>query len=270
MAQYTQDDLANAEKFCKPNTIIRTINKLYTKAPHLTSWLEYEIRDATLKDYYYPATLKHCSKVMTVKISKSLCENLSCNPMKEKSSCVHNEPASYYYVGDDNSYDVQCQPACFNTINVADFPKRDAKAPQTLMLNWNNASNECHLANAQTVTYLEKPFYRSKTKYEVRVNDMPTGFSRIEDKKNIFGAGMAYIPNKTYCQYYDRTLMSDLSCDLKPYEKFLDAIVGQTLINYIKSGIRMLQNNNIPFPLPELDPLPSLKEIHTLEGWKKI
>lgn len=268
MATYTEDDLKAAATFAQTNTQIRFLQKMYDKQPHIVSWLKYNIRDATDKDYYIPYTLKGSAKVITIEMTKESCELLSCNPVKEKDVCNPlDQKASYYYVGDD-SYDIQCQPACFNTTTKPTYNEDGTRGVDTPMLNWFN--NKCRIVNSSVVSYLEKTYYRDTTHYKLRVNDMPTGFSRTPYYENAFGSGFTYKTNETYCKYYDRTLKSDGSCEMTTFEYFVDAIIGQTLINSVKSGIRMLTNNGIPFELPKnLPKFPAIKDIHTVDGWKK-
>lgn len=266
MATFTNDDIEASNKFADSNLKIRILRRVFEKAPHLASWAKVSIRDATHDDYYIPSTLAHASKVVTVEIGEELCKLLSCNPMKEKGPCDINEEASYYYVG-DSDYDVQCQPSCFHTATKISYSEQGSRRADVPMLNWHQ--DKCRIVNSSMVMWLEKTFYRSDTKYEIRVNDMPTGFTRIKSN-NPYGAGFTYRTNETYCKYYDRTLMSDGSCDMTVWEKLLDAVVGQTLINSLKSGIRMITNNNIPFELPQnLPKLPDkLEKKYTLAGWK--
>ncbi|ATY70182.1 OrNV p74-like protein [Tomelloso virus] len=268
MATYTNSDIAASSAFAEANNTIRLLRKLNEKAPHLTSWLNVTIRDATDEDFYIPSTLKNSAKVVTVEMTEDICKLLSCNPMKEQDNCKPNNTASYYYVG-DNAYDVQCQPACFNTATKITYNENNERAVDMPQLNWNTLQSKCRIVNANVTAFLEKTFYRSDTKFELRVNDMPTGFSKIASD-NPYGAGFTYKTNKSYCNYYDKTLQSDGSCQMTLLEKILDAIIGQTLINYIKSGIRMLTNDGVPFELPKnLPTLPSsLETVHTLDGWR--
>lgn len=267
MATYTTADLEAASKFANVNATIRTIQKLEESAKHLTSWLDYSIRDATHDDYYIPASLAHCCKVIDVKIPKNLCDLLSCNPLKEEDTCIPGEIASYYYVGDDG-YDVQCQPSCYNTASKKTYNDDNSRAVDVPMLNFHN--DKCRIMHTPMVGWLEKTFYRSDTKFEVRVNDMPTGFSRTTTD-NEYGSGITYKTNATYCDYYDRHFEEDGSCQMNWLENVTDAVIGQSLINTIKSSIRVLTNNNIPFNLPQnLPPLPTeLKSVHTLKGWRE-
>lgn len=267
MATYTNDDILASNKFAEANNTIRILKKMHEKAPHLASWLTVNVRDATDKDFYIPSTLQHAAKVVTVDITEKLCELLSCNPMKERNNCKPNDKASYYYVG-DSGYDVQCQPACYHSAAKVSYNENGERAADVPQLNWNSMQNECKIVNSSVTAWLEKTFYRSDTKFELRVNDMPTGFSRVPST-NPYGSGFTYKTNPTYCQYYDRHFESDGSCEMTLLEKFLDALVGQTLINSIKSGIRMLTNNGVPFELPsDLPELPSLKLELTLDGWR--
>lgn len=268
MASYTEDDMAAANMFAESNTKIRMLRKMYEKSPHLVSWVKYTIRPATANDYYIPSTLVDAAKVVTVEMTEELCKLLSCTPVREKDPCPVNGVASYYYVGDD-AYDVQCQPSCFHTATKITYNDDGSRAADVPQLNWH--AGKCRIVNSSMVSYLEKTFYRSDTKYEIRVNDMPTGFSRIKVDDNPYGSGISYRTNSAYCGYYDRHLEADGSCEMSKLEFLLDAVIGQTLINSVKSGVRMLINNNIPFALPSnLPKLPDkLDPIHTLDGWRK-
>lgn len=269
MAAFTTEDVIASSKFAESNNNLRLLKKLIEKAPHLATWLDVEVRDATHDDYYIPATLSHAAKSVTINITAELCELLSCNPMKEQDTCKPNEEASYYHVGDDG-IDVQCQPACYNIAAKVSYNEDGKRAADITQLNWNSMQNECRIVNSNLTMWLEKTFYRSTTKFELRNNDMPTGFSRIPSD-NPYGCGYTYKTNKTYCRYYDKTLQDDGSCNMTLLEKFLDATIGTTILNYIKSGIRMATNHGIPFELPEnLPELPKeLKLLHTIKGWRE-
>ena len=268
---YTIEDINNATKFADYNTKVRLLNAMYKRAPHLVSHLDIEIRDATNSDFYVPAALNGIAKVMDVKFTKSLCEMLSCNPVKEQDTCKPTDVASYYYVG-DSTFDLQCQPSCFNTAQKVTYNEDGSRAADVPMLNWNN--NECRIVNSSVISWLEKTFYRSDTKYERRLNDMPTGFSRIKNDDgdgNPFGSGFTYAVNPTYCSYYDRSFDSSTrTCKIEVWETILDAIVGMSLINNIRSSIRVLSNGKNPFDSPEnLPKLPeTLPNEYTVSGWR--
>jgi len=269
MATYTLTDIANAQMFSKTNYTIRVIRRMAEKYPHIGTWIEYNIRDATMDDYYIPANLRNSCKMIDVKIPESLCSRLSCNAMKEKSKCTPEEEASYYRVGDDG-FDLQCQPACYNTIKEPINTKTNNPRPQMPTLIWNTQQNACRLVDTSIMAWLEKPFYRSDTKYEKRKNDMPTGFSRTIDTVNPFGTGVTYKLNNTYCEYYDKILNDEGMCDESKLDSVLNVVIGMGTINAAASGIRVLTNNGIPFPLPQnLPPMPEqLDPKFKLDVWK--
>lgn len=264
---FTDVDIANATKFAESNIIIKIINRAYEKRSNLIGELNYTVRPATNSDYFIPDKLKNVSFVVDTHIPEKLCRMLSCNPAKNDGMCNPNSQPEIYRLGDTGEWDVHCQPACFRTAQKATYDESGSRAPDTPMLNFHN--NECHMVPSTMVSYLEKPFFRSNIKYEIRKNDMPTGFSRIKSD-NIYGSGLDYTTNATYCSYYDRTLKSDGSCSYEWWEELLDAVVGMSMINAIKSGIRMLiNNNNRPFDIPTgLPSLPTELPIElTTEGW---
>lgn len=242
------------------------------KAPHLASYLEYTTRPATSADYYIPKKLTTSCKIIDIKISKHLCTKLSCNRTRERDLCMPHHIASYYRVGDD-SWDVQCQPACYNISNKVTYEKDGTRNTDAPWLNY--AFGECRLVPHVTTTFLEKPFYRSDVKYEKRKNDMPTGFSRTLGS-NPYGCGFSYRNNETYCNYYDMTLKLEPGkingpCSYTTMEKVLNPIVGMNLINTIKSSVRTQMNiTKTPFDEPDgLIKLPDkMDPIFTTDGWR--
>lgn len=268
MAQPTNEDLTNAQLFSAPNILIRQIQLAHSKNPWLISHLKITKRPATNKDYYIPKSLRDSSYVVKAEITEELCKMLSCNNIRERDTCQPETPASYYRVG-DNAFDVQCQPACFNisTDVNKNFNLKGERIPDSTMLNWHQ--NECRFVDTATIAWLEKTFYRSKILYEKRKNDMPTGFSRIKST-NPYGCGFDYVPNETYCNYYDRTLQPDLSCNMTVWEKVLDSVIGMSLINFGRSVLRTFQHGK-PFDIPQnLPEFPNeLPEMYrSVDNWK--
>lgn len=265
---YTERDIENASRYAEYNVRVRTLRRLMEKAPHLASWLDVRVRDATADDYYVPTRLKATAKVMEVRMTKTLCEMLSCNPSKERGMCRPTDAASYYRVGDDG-FDLQCQPSCFNTASKATYDKDGARVADVPHLNWYRDS--CRIVNSGMISWLEKTYYRSTTHYEFRLNDMPTGFSRVPENSNPYGTGFTYRPNATYCRYYDRSIESDGSCKMELWEYILDAVIGSSLINTVRSAVRVVVNGGQPFDDPkDLPPMPASvpKRYATIEGWR--
>lgn len=242
------------------------------KAPHLASHLEYTTRPATSADYYIPKKLSVSCKIIDIKITKHLCTKLSCNHTRERDDCTPDHVASYYRVGDD-SWDVQCQPACYNISNEATYGNNVKRKRDTPWLNY--AFGECRIVPEETTNHLEKPFYRSAIVYEKRVNDMPTGFSRTPGT-DPYGCGFSYRNNETYCNYYDRTLELEPGkingpCSYTATEECLNNIVGMSLINTVKSTIRsQINSTGQPFDEPKsLVEMPAtIDRVFTVEGWR--
>ena len=266
---FTEIDYKNANAYADANSKIRMIQLMYKKSPHLTSWLKYEIRDATANDYFIPLGLESSSKVIKLEITKNLCEKLSCNSQKEKDVCKSYEEASYYYLG-DSSYDIQCQPACFHTKSEIQTysDKKLEESPHTMHMNFHE--NKCRFLNSMVISYLEKPFYRSENKYDIRVNDMPTGFTRTIDKDDVHGSGFKYSLNAAYCNYFYKNFdPKEKTCETEWWEYGVDAVIGMTLVNTVRSKIHEYQTGNtLPYPenLPKLPE--KLEKKYTLNGWK--
>lgn len=297
MAAYTNVDLAAATKFAQANFNIRVIRAMHTEAPWIASWLQYDIRDATDTDYFIPSKLKSVAKVVDVHITETLCnEVLSCNPNKEQTMCKPEDPASYYWVG-DQQLGVQCNPSCFHTAP----PKKTPDGPpvvldgggdgdkdddtknvaQMYMLNYNRAAKQCRIMNTPLVSILERPFYRSDVIYEKRLNDMPTGFSRLDiSDTDATNSGITYRFNPTYCEYYDLSFTktqdtpnpdgSDVNCEYEWWEKGLSAVLGMSLINTIKSGVRQLiSTSELKTPTNLINKPDTVPAKYTLDGWRK-
>ncbi|UDM55349.1 P74 [Phenacoccus solenopsis nudivirus] len=266
MSTYTALDLENARKFSNYyNVRVRLLDAMHKKFPFLTSHLSYTIRDATSDDYYIPTSLKNNCKILEIKIPQKLCDKLSCNKYTQTGFCTPQTVTHYSYVG-DNAYDVVCQPSCFRIGLEPTYGKDDTRNVDMPQLVYNK--DKCLLIPDYVSNYLEKTYYRSDTKYENRVNDMPTGFSRV--KSNLtFGSGFTYKNNATYCRYYDRTLNGDGDCSYTWWEKGLDALVGMNFINTIKSTVRKIDGRKVPFDLPEgLPELPPLDKRYTYDVWR--
>lgn len=279
MANLTSVNKHDAELFARPNKIIRTLEKLNMRAPHLTSWLNVTIRPATNKDYYVPRLLRDSAKVITVSMTEHLCEKLSCNAKTDTGeACTPDTPASYYRVGDTDTYDLQCQPACFHlkAQNVDDVytdkrsgnDQKDAFT-QAMPLVWR--SEKCRRCDPTLRLYMEKPITRSAARYETRLNDLPTGFSRKTNSDKWFlSPPFVYEINKTYCEYFDlRFDEHDRKCVEYWYQTALDYTIGRGLIYAGKSLVTKWTTGS-PFPMPQLPGKPpsQVPQIYTLEGWR--
>ena len=268
---YTVTDAANAEKFANYNVQVKLLRLMYTRAPHLATYLEYTVRNATDDDYFIPDSLPaETCLVIDVRIGADLCKKLSCTRMRDREPCTPADVASFYRIGDD-AFGEQCQPACFNTRNPAvTYSDSGTQAVHTPMLNF--YQNECRIVPDVAVTHLERPYYRSDVHYERRVNDMPTGFSRTTDGTEArYGCGFTYKNNPTYCGYYDRKMEPDGTCTQQWWEEGLNAVTGTALINTVRSGIRTITNESgAPFADPVgLPAFPSIvPERMTVAGWK--
>lgn len=269
MAGYTREDEYAAEQFAYTNVQIRLLHELFNRAPHIITHATWHIEDGV--SYYVPETLKPFAKTIHIAMTEPLCEAVSCMPMKERDPCNPNEPASYYYVG-DSAYDVQCQPSCYHLAEKPNFAANGARQVEAPYVRWNARQSKCRYLNTSTVVWLEKPFYRSDARYELRVNDMPTGFSRIDDPDHPYGSGITYRGNPSYCRYYDLDYVAATTgCKLTSFWGIVgEAIVGQSVINLIRSTVRTLSNApllQMPVNLPARPT--QLKPEHTLEQWRK-
>lgn len=278
MATYTDVDIDNSVKFAQANLNYRILHKLHEVAPHLSSWLDVKEKTATCNDFYIPSTLMDSAKIVNIEIGETLCNLLSCMPIKETLYCNPHEKASYYHIyseipsfDDPKStfYDVQCQPSCFNTSHKATFNKDMSREPDTPLLRWNNL--KCHKLNTEIIAYLEKPRWRSEKMWEMRVNNMKMGFTRIKSSETL--SGITYRMNAEYCTVFDKHYdEKEKTCYMTAGEKIFDALIGMTIANNVLSFHRTLTSyDRLPFENPtNLPNLPTtLDVVHTLEGWKE-
>lgn len=298
MANFTEADLDAATKFAEANYNIRVLRAVYEEKPWIGSWVEFEMRKARKTDFYVPRRLRNVAKVVTIRVPEYLCNTvLSCTAMKDDAQCTPNEAASYYRVGDQD-LGIQCAPACFNLApqvqvsNAAEITnpmntkeKKDSPPVHVMPLNYNRAAKKCRMVNGPIMSFLEKPVYRSTARYEKRLNDMPTGFTRFDNSDvDAANSGISYKFNPTYCEYYDRKLVvedvapgsqaerdgTNMTCSLEWYERGIDAVLGMTLINTVKSGVRELFTGSELKAPTNLIAIPeTLPPEYTLDGWKK-
>lgn len=275
MAAFTITDKENATKFANYNETIRALRAMYKKAPHIASWLKIETRQATQDDYHFPEALAPFARVITVTVSREVCERISCNPYKEDGICTDKDTASYYRIGDGADYGVQCQPACFN---IAAEPKFNAETkqrePDTPLLAYNEKECVCRLEHAPMRAWLEKPWHRHDTHFKHRVNDMPTGYTRVPDPNNVLGTGYTYVNNPTYCSYFDRSFNTETGdCELTGIANHsVDLVVGIALLDSTKSIYRHLTTGNpLPLPqnLPDIPASDSIESKYVLGSWRK-
>lgn len=265
---YTVIDQRNALKYKEYNTTCRLLEALHRKAPWVASHLTWSSRPADPEqDFYVPEVLLDCAYVLDVNLSKEACEQIACTPMRETEVCDPQEKASYYNIGDDGQWGVQCQPACFNLTASATYNEDGSRAPDIFQTRWLEKSKKCGIVNSAIVGYLEKPFYRSTTIYDRRTNDLRLGFNR-----SFNGDDMMYHVNKYYCDVYERDFdEGSLNCREKLLDKFLSAVGLGNLYKLTTESIRMIVNGTMRLPQPNPAPAPppaNLLPQHTLEGWK--
>lgn len=278
---YTTTDTDNAFKFSAANYKIRLLQACYEKRKNIISHLIVTERAATYDEIPIQPTspLKRYARIIEVEFTQKACENSSCNSSKENGVCLPGEAASYYYIG-DNGHGIQCQPSCFNTIsrpsnagkvNVkATYNEKGERVAEAPLLVWVPEAKKCRLANSPMISWLEKTYFRSDSHYELRLNDMPTGFSRVRDyESNPMGIGWRYTMNPAYCGYFDRE-WDGKSCEMTAFEKYgVDSIIGSQIFNVIRAGIRKLTTGNslkLPENLPKLPT--NVEKTFTLEGWE--
>lgn len=261
---YTEADKAAAYEFSKANYYIRLLQEMSKVRPNIISWLDVRIRDATQADYYIPETLIGRAKVVTVKMTKKACEMTTCTPVRETQPCRKTDAASYYRTS-ESTFDVQCQPACFNTAIKTTYDTANVLAPDTPMLRWHD--NSCRIVNHAVDSWETKPRYRSETVYETRLNDLPMGFRRIPES-NPFGSGVTYKNDRAYCSFYELDYNDEESkCVTSLVDKIVGAVIGSSLLQNLKGGVKAAINGGNQLELP--DYVQALPKTHlpTVKEW---
>lgn len=266
---YTTQDMDNAIEYSNQRLVLKFINLMYVKWPHLISHMEYEIVQADSEnDYYYTTLFQPWAIKVETKLPAKLCEKISCNSAKQETTCVRNETASYYRVGDDTHFERHCEPACYH---ISDDPVYDDETgeEQTQMIRLGYYRDRCVILPPALV-WQEFPFYRSSEVYEQRMNDLPMGFNRDTDLAYTY-SGRNYKYNKNYCDaFYDKWDPDKQTCVVKWYERILYAVVGEAITKMVKAGIDAIGGGppsgySIPDNLPEI---PAIEDVWTYTGWK--
>ncbi|UVT30860.1 P74 [Penaeus vannamei nudivirus] len=267
---YTNKDLDNAIAYSNNRYTLRVLNKLNSTHPHLVSHIKYSIEQANADDdYYYTEAFKNKAIKVTVTIPEKLCTKLSCNSINGEKTCTRSDEVSYYAIGDQADFELRCQPACFNlTTHPAIDEETGEEQVQMLRLSYNDDYG-CIFIPPGSV-WQEVPFYRSESKYEHRLNDLPVGFNMVKGDKTNYSQ-ISYKYNKAYCDaFYDKWNPSTGKCDLKWWEKVLYAVVGEQIVKIVKAGIVVASTGNkSDYPDMNLPTVPEVDPIFKLYGWKQ-
>ncbi|QLI62432.1 P74 [Dikerogammarus haemobaphes nudivirus] len=266
---YTTQDVDNAIEYSNQRLSLKFLNLMYNKYPHLTSYVEYELKQADPdNDYYYTESFKPWAITMHTKVNSILCEKISCNSAKETTACRKSDGSSYYRVGTDQ-FERNCEPACFNLVEDPAFDEETGEE-QTHMVRTNYHNDKCIIVPPGLIWH-ELPFYRSNEVYEQRMNDLPLGFNRDVDLPYTY-SGRNYKYNKLYCDaYYDQWSEEKQTCITTVWERILYAVVGESITKMVKAGIDGIQSgppSGYELP-PDLPDYPPIDIIWTVDGWKK-
>ncbi|UVX94925.1 PIF-0 [Callinectes sapidus nudivirus] len=265
---YTNKDLDNGIAYSNNRYTLRLINILYKNIPHIISHMQYSIEQADPdNDYYYPSTFALKAIKVTTKIPQNMCEKISCNSITKEGSCSRTDKASYYVVGDAATFSRQCEPSCYNLRKdpIIDEETGDEQV-QMIRLEYNNLYGCIMLPTAYV--WHERPFFRSESVYEHRLNDLPTGFNRGPNDDYTY-SGLTYTYNKSYCDaFYDKWDPDKQTCVKKWWETVLYAVVGESIIKLVKAGIQSIKNGDkSDYPPVNFPPIPDIEPEWTVSGW---
>lgn len=250
---FTITDRENAAKYATERHKWRIVKILLNKYPHIFTHSKVKLIPADPdKHFYYPKSLQKKAIILDFKITKKMCEKLACNPAKFEDTCKPTESASVYRIGDDGQWGIQCQASCFNLLK-----KTNNNKVHMVDLEWNDNTDSCIIIPMSKV-WSEKPLYRSKERYEIRVNTLPLGFNK--GKTTSTTSGTEYKMNLSYCMAFFQKF-EDGHCEKEGYRKyFLDYVIGESIVNFIKSA-ESLTSNTSDFPdgtIPRRDDMPDI------------
>ena len=255
---FTNTDQINATLYTNQRHTLSLVNKVAEKYKHIGTHLDVTVRAATLEDYYFPANFTHRALMVEVKINESLCERLSCNSISMKGPCEMDSEAHYYRLGEENRFDVACQPSCYNLFEEKTYDKDKKPLVQMMRLIYNK--NKCIFVSP-AASFMEVPRIRSEEKFKTRVNDLPAGFNRTYTSET--QDGLSYEMNKTYCDaFFDTWIPEEKKCTAyaNVWDFVTNVVIGESLIKTVKGGfVKMVNNGNsiinpgFPEP-PPIDP----------------
>lgn len=266
MAQYTATDLLNADKYVHEELKKVYMKKLYEKYPHLISHMKYKIRPATHNDYYFVDAFSQRAIVVEIEFTEKFCDKISCNAATNQGPCTPNTPASMFRLGDEDKFDIQCQPACFHLRSddlVTYDPNNETPAPQMRRTIWNKG--RCVLV-PDIATWMECPLYRSTERYEMRVNNLPYGFNRTYNEYT--AAGLNYEYNEAYCMAnFDEFDPIEKNCTSTWSQTVQKALIGESLYKMFSAGMYAIENNFSIIPGKNLSPPPDIDKKWIVENW---
>lgn len=268
---YTKTDQLNAKIYSQQRYTLALVNKVAEKYKHIGTHLDVRIRAATTADYYFPLNFANRAIMVDVKINESLCKRLSCNSETMTGPCTKDMLPHYHRVGDtvgeNERFEMVCQSSCFNLFKEPVYDSDNKPMLQFRRLNYNRRTNQCVFVSA-AATWAEVPLYRSKERYETRVNDLPVGFNY--EYNDFTQDGLGYEINKTYCEsFFDTWLPEKKECSsmANVWDFTTNAIIGETLIKMVKGGVTAVVNNGNTIPNPNLPPPPPVEDKYLLQNW---
>lgn len=261
---FTLVDISNATLFANARLRLFTLEQLNQKYPHLISHTRYTIRQADYQDdYFYPSRLNNRAIVSDVFITQKLCEKLSCNIAGPKGNCTRTDEAYNYFVGDDGTINVACEPACFNLTTNPTFNDDGVENPHMIRTKFNN--NNCVFVPSGYI-WAEIPLFRSTEIYETRVNDLPVGFNQTTEP--FTASGLSYKYNETYCKaFFDNWDPNQKICYTTWVQQIFNVVIGEQITKLTKAGIHALKNSGNTIPSPDLGTVPPIDEKFKLQNW---
>lgn len=271
-SQFTREDLLNSDKYARERYKLLLLQSAYESHPHIISHLTYIVSQANPeRDYYYNDKFKHKAILVTMEMTKQVCEKVSCFPVNGEDFCTLYDECKYTWTGTDGvSMRRVCQPSCYYLKHETKQQNTERKI-QSLPFEWDDEKKRCYILPLQSILFLEYPYYRSDKKYETRVNDLKYGFDKVDKRLSdeFSYTPYSYVYNKYYCDaYFDSWDPEEKTCYTSTTDWVLGAVIGSTLLKYIKAKYQEVVLTGSTYPGDVV--LPRIKDTEPewlLRGW---
>ncbi len=270
MSTYTAIDLSNATKYSVERNKLRILNYLYKTRPNIISWLDVKITAADPEnDYYYTEKFSNKAIKVSIKLTEHACTTISCNSHHPTGVCDYGDEPVMYRLGETNTYTPACQPACYHMRTSTTHDGEGRVKLQSLRTKWSKHNDVCAIVPI-VASYMELPLFRSKERYEARVNDLTVGFDEYinENDKNTV-SGVEYKFNEYYCNVFDTGFDAENKTCYNPPGKWLyKNLVGGYMVALVKAGIYKIENGTTQPIVNFEEPVPAPGPHLFYENWR--
>ncbi|ACF05318.1 P74 [Adoxophyes orana nucleopolyhedrovirus] len=241
MATLTTEDLTNASKYAVHMHRLSYISRWRRRFPNI--FIDYEIRPANNSDYYVPPKLVERAIAVSLKFSRSGCENMSCYPFHETGPINYATPFGYTQTSEVSV--AYAQPACYNLDRSLATRENSEEVVQAPELRYTQ-NEQCILVDTFSKMYMNSPYLRTDDHLIKGVDDVPA-FNVVPSDDPLFPEMFKGTFNEAYCRRFGRSLQNG-GCSLQWWESLIGFVLGDTILITFK-----LMTNNIFSELRNFD-----------------